>query len=703
MTLGERSVIGGRYRLVSQIGRGGMGTVWRAHDELLNRDVAVKAMLFPPELTEAEYDVINQRALREARLAARLSHPGIVTIHDVIEEDGRPWIVMELVDGRPLDQVVDQDGPLSGRRAAELGIQLADALTAAHEAGVLHRDVKPSNVLVSRGRFGRAVLTDFGVARARTEATISVAGGLVGSPAYIAPERARGRDATPEADLWSLGVTLYCAVEGNSPFERPETVAILVAVQNQEPAPMRHAGPLGPVIEGLLRKDPAERMTAAEAVTAFERILADLPGEPSPFARAGAPNAEETAGTDDRAEAHSAADSSAAVNAKAAHGLAAGRKPEPDSHVAGKKEKGRAEVDAVSEAVPPVAGGGKGGNGPPRSDPDVRTRTAWSYQPEAADNPKPLRIRRQVELPETDIEAADGLRPAASESAAGRDPVASADDKAAADADPAPAEKTDGKAPAEPREQNASLAEKEPDAAQARDIAVAAPLTGVQGDEMPPDRPKKPVLAAVAIGGAVLLAVPILLIGTGSHHGKKQRTAAAANTVLPRDGQPPGAYTSTSPSPSARATPKPKATKSAEPKPSAKPSPGRRTHRRGGVPASEKPTSGGNPYALEVHAPYDLDPGKTLRTNRIALTMQTGGDLVLRDTSGKIIWSSGTHAAGAWVKFQTDGNMVMYGIEKVFWQSGTPGHNGATLVLQADDNMVIFDGHTALWATGTNR
>jgi hypothetical protein len=336
---------------------------------------------------------------------------------------------------------------------------------------------------------------------------------------------------------------------------------------------------------------------------------------------------------------------------------------------------------------------------------------ALSYQPESGDNPKPLGIRRQVELPETDIEAADGLIPAASEPAAESDPVASADEKAAADADPVPTETTNGEAPAETREQNASSAEKEPDAALARDIAVAAPPTGVQGDGMPPDRPKRPVLAAMAIGGAVLLAVPILLIGTGPHHGKKQRTTAAADTMLPGNGQqPPGAYTSTSPSatatpsPSAHATHKPKATKSAAPKPSAKPSPGRRAHRRSGVPASEKPMSGGNPWALEVHAPYALNPGKTLRTNRIALTMQTGGNLVLRDTSSTIIWSSGTHQGGAHAEFQTDGNLVVYANgRQAIWASGTFGHDGSTLVLQADDNMVIFDGHTALWATGTNR
>jgi serine/threonine protein kinase len=282
MSLGEGSVLGGRYRLVTQIGRGGMGTVWHAYDELLDRDVAVKAMLIASELTTDEYDVLYTRTLREARLAARLSHPGIVTIHDIITEDDRPWIVMELISARSLEEMIQEDGPMEPRRVAEIGLQMVNALTVAHEAGILHRDIKPSNVLVSEKRSARAVLTDFGVARAQSDATITQAGGLLGSPAYIAPERARGRPAGPSSDLWSLGATLYSAVEGRSPFERPETVASLVAVLNDALAPMERAGPLRPVIEGLLRKDPEERLTAEEAADTLGRIIADGAGSPRP-------------------------------------------------------------------------------------------------------------------------------------------------------------------------------------------------------------------------------------------------------------------------------------------------------------------------------------------------------------------------------------------------------------------------------------
>jgi hypothetical protein len=299
-----------------------------------------------------------------------------------------------------------------------------------------------------------------------------------------------------------------------------------------------------------------------------------------------------------------------------------------------------------------------------------------------------------VELPEADIEEAGELTPAAD-----AEPAWEGDRSASTGEDRA----------GEAQEQPAPAAKEENDAAPAADAAAAVPVAAgaVQGDGMPPDRPKKPVLAAVAIGGAVVLAVPLLLIGTGSHHAKKHRTAAAADRVLPGDGQlPPGAYTSTSPSatptPSPSAKHTPKATKRATPKPSASHS--SRAHRASGVPAGEKPMSGGNPWALELHAPYDLNPGKTLRTNRIALTMQKGGNLVLRDTSSKIIWSSGTHRTGAYAEFQSDGNLVVYvNGRQAVWASGTFGHDGATLVLQADDNMVIFDGHNAIWATGTNR
>ncbi|MFB4313216.1 protein kinase [Actinomadura sp. 21ATH] len=248
-----------------------MGTVWQAHDEVLGRDVAVKEVILPHGLTDEERSVHHKRTFREARTAARLGHPGVVTVYDVVEEDGRPWIIMELIHARSLDQVIKQEGPLEVRRAAEIGRQMLAALHAAHDAGVLHRDVKPSNVLITRG--DRAVLTDFGIATAAGDATLTQTGLVMGSPAYIAPERARGRTAGPASDLWSLGVTLYSMTHGKSPFERPEPMAALVAVISEDPDPPEHAGKLAPVIRGLLRKDPDQRMDAIEAGILLDDIV----------------------------------------------------------------------------------------------------------------------------------------------------------------------------------------------------------------------------------------------------------------------------------------------------------------------------------------------------------------------------------------------------------------------------------------------
>ncbi|WP_344270065.1 serine/threonine-protein kinase [Actinomadura napierensis] len=273
-TTGER-LLARRYRLVTQVGRGGMGTVWQAHDEVLGRDVAVKEVILPHGLTDEERAVHHKRTFREARTAARLGHPGVVTVYDVVEEDGRPWIIMELIKARSLDQVIKQDGPLEPRRAAEIGRQMLAALHAAHQAGVLHRDVKPSNVLITgTGRMGeRAVLTDFGIATASGDATLTQTGLVMGSPAYIAPERARGRTAGPASDLWSLGVTLYAMLHGKSPFERSEPMAALVAVISDEPDPPDKGGRLTPVIEGLLRKNPDQRMEAIEAGALLDDIV----------------------------------------------------------------------------------------------------------------------------------------------------------------------------------------------------------------------------------------------------------------------------------------------------------------------------------------------------------------------------------------------------------------------------------------------
>ncbi|HEY3686799.1 MAG TPA: serine/threonine-protein kinase [Streptosporangiaceae bacterium] len=254
--------LAGRYRLSGELGRGGMGTVWRARDEKLDRDVAVKELALPRGIGKTGRDLAVRRALREARAAARLRHPGIVTVHDVVLEDGRPWIVMELLPGRPLDEVVARDGPMEPRRAAALGVGMLDALRAAHAHGVLHRDVKPANVFLRDD--GRAVLTDFGIASLAGDAPLTRPGSLVGSPAYMAPERIRGEPGAPPSDLWSLGATLYALVEGRPPFDRSTPMGMLGAVLADDPAPPRLAGPLAGPLLRLLAKDPAARPDAAE-------------------------------------------------------------------------------------------------------------------------------------------------------------------------------------------------------------------------------------------------------------------------------------------------------------------------------------------------------------------------------------------------------------------------------------------------------
>ncbi|WTU97218.1 serine/threonine protein kinase [Streptomyces sp. NBC_00045] len=256
-------VISGRYRLIDVLGRGGMGIVWRARDEVLGREVAVKEVRPPTGLDGAAIGRMYRRLEREAWAAARVSHRGVVTVYDVVTEDGRPWIVMELVRGLSLADVLEAEGPLTPQRAAHLGEQVLAALRAAHEAGVLHRDVKPSNVLIAND--GRMVLSDFGIASLEGSSTITMTGEVVGSPEFLAPERALGRDPGPESDLWSLGVMLYAAVEGVSPFRQDTPLSTLRAVVDEELPPPHRAGPLTPVLEGLLRKDPAERLPAAEA------------------------------------------------------------------------------------------------------------------------------------------------------------------------------------------------------------------------------------------------------------------------------------------------------------------------------------------------------------------------------------------------------------------------------------------------------
>ncbi|WP_327289164.1 serine/threonine-protein kinase [Streptomyces sp. NBC_01198] len=254
-----RDVVAGRYRLTARVGRGGMGTVWAATDELLHRQVAVKEL-------HPESGRQHDRALREARSVARIRHPHVVVVHDVVEEDGRPWIVMELVDGRSLADVLREDGPLAPREAARVCAAVAGALLAAHTHGIQHRDVKPANVLIDRSS-GRVVLTDFGIARIPGSATISETGSFVGSPEYTAPERMSGHATGPESDLWSLGALLCAAVDGHSPFQRESIGEIVHAVAIADITPPATVGPLLPVVRALLDRDPARRMAAAEVQT----------------------------------------------------------------------------------------------------------------------------------------------------------------------------------------------------------------------------------------------------------------------------------------------------------------------------------------------------------------------------------------------------------------------------------------------------
>jgi serine/threonine protein kinase len=256
-------VIAGRYRLLSPLGEGGMGTVWRALDEVLRREVAVKEVRAPAGLPAADVERLYARLEREAWAAARVANRNVVTVYDVATQEGRPWIVMELIRGITLAELLDAEGPLPPQRAARIGAEVLSALRAAHEVGVVHRDVKPGNVLLAND--GRVVLTDFGIATVEGSSALTMTGEVVGSPEFLAPERALGRTPGPASDLWSLGVLLYAAVEGNSPFRQDTPLNTLRAIVDDELPPPRRAGALAPVIAGLLRKDPAQRMPAEEA------------------------------------------------------------------------------------------------------------------------------------------------------------------------------------------------------------------------------------------------------------------------------------------------------------------------------------------------------------------------------------------------------------------------------------------------------
>jgi serine/threonine protein kinase len=265
-------VIAGRYRLEHVLGNGSMGTVWAAYDEFLQRKVAVKEVLLPPGIPAGEADALRERTLREARAIAVLSHPNVVTLHDIARQDGEPFVVMELVPSRSLAEVVRQQGPLNTQQTAAVADAVAAGLEAAHRAGITHRDVKPGNVLV--GDSGQIKLTDFGIARNVAENTMTSTGIMLGSPAYIAPEVASGQEVTPAADLWSLGATLFAVVEGVPPYDADDDplATVTEVVHGDVPRPTA-AGELEPVITGLMVKDPSARMSLAEVRRRLRPLL----------------------------------------------------------------------------------------------------------------------------------------------------------------------------------------------------------------------------------------------------------------------------------------------------------------------------------------------------------------------------------------------------------------------------------------------
>jgi hypothetical protein len=282
----EGQRVAGRYRLLRLLATGGMGRVWLAADEMLHREVAIKKCALPDGLNADEQELVRGLTLREARAFARVSHPNVIRILDVLPGEDEPWIVMEYLPSRSLLQVIQESGPLPPARAAAVGLAVLNGLNAASRAGVLHLDVKPANVLI--GHDGRIVLADFGPAvTAEGVRALAGAGIILGSPKYVAPERLSGGDSTPQADLWSLGATLYHAVEGRPPYVRETTEATLQALADSTPDPPQRAGPLADVLTGLLQRDPADRLTHAEVEDRLSRVAE--PAEPPAPAEAEPP------------------------------------------------------------------------------------------------------------------------------------------------------------------------------------------------------------------------------------------------------------------------------------------------------------------------------------------------------------------------------------------------------------------------------
>ncbi|MFE7872072.1 protein kinase [Micromonospora humida] len=537
-------LVADRYRLLSPLGQGGMGRVWKARDEVLHRDVAIKELVPPPSLTDDERREMRERSLREARAIARLNHVNVVRIFDVLRTDGDPWIVMEYVASKSLQDTLAEDGPVSPARAVEIGLGVLGALKSAHKAGVMHRDVKPGNVLL--GTDGRVVLTDFGLATIPGDPNVTRTGMVLGSPAYIAPERARDGTAGPEADLWSLGATLYAAVEGKSPYARPSAIGTLAALATEPLPPARNAGPLKPVLTGLLRKDPAERITAEVAERMLRRAAGKRargislldgvrrpgpngPREPrTPVVPAPRPA---QGGTGAKTSSSLAAAAGAATGTAAAKAAAA--KTAADSATA---TGGAAEPTVVT-------GASTGG------------ADATATVPAGVDAGPTTKV-----TPPTGADAAStGPGDSADAPATGEDAASSGEAVAPADADAAPTSKIDPPVRAD------QPAPANPTAVLDAPVSPPAGSAGVASvpvyDGTPPDHKRRNLLIGALVAVLLVglaLAVPLLTRSEDPESGTPQATdptSAAASSAAPTSAPAPPPPTSAAPSPTPSPTP----------------------------------------------------------------------------------------------------------------------------------------------------
>ncbi|MFG1655097.1 serine/threonine-protein kinase [Micromonospora chersina] len=500
-------LVADRYRLISPLGQGGMGRVWKARDEVLHRDVAIKELVPPPSLTPEERREMRERSLREARAIARLNNINVVRIFDVLRTDGDPWIVMEYVASKSLQDTIAEDGPVSPAKAVEIGLGVLGALKAAHKAGIMHRDVKPGNVLL--GNDGRVVLTDFGLATIPGDPNVTRTGMVLGSPAYIAPERAKDGTAGPEADLWSLGATLYAAVEGKSPYARPSAIATLAALATEPLPPPKNAGPLKPVLQGLLRKDPEERITAEVA----ERMLRKAAGR--------------------RAKGISLLDG---VRRPGPNGP---RGPRPPLVPAPRPADGQAE-----SPVTPTPRKPDGGTAAAAAAGAAGIAGATAKVPAGADAAPTAKVAPPVAEPTTKLDA---------------DPVV--DDTRVDGADPALDEtRLDGEPvvepPAPPRNPTSVLAEP---VSPAPSTGRAAVIPGTK-----PDRNRRNLLIGALVALLLVgLAVAVPLLNSGDDDPKGGQQSAATSSAA----APPAPGTSAAPTSAAPSSAAPSATPSASPSP----------------------------------------------------------------------------------------------------------------------------------------